>query len=354
MSKNHIEINTDLINKKEIFKMLALAHSTGLPILLVGNPGVGKTKIVLDYAKSWMKENFMDKVFILETDEGTKSSEIKGTPDIESIFKENKFKLNTPIVNAEVIVVNEIDKASSNIRNSLLGVMNEKVLFNGKEKIACNWKLFIGTCNEIPKEEINSPFWDRFILKQTVSRVSAGDLVNYFNKGDKKYSEKFNINVLDKSELDSIQIPISKMEHFLGVGYSKLTDRSLTYVPTIVRSITSIWNYSIDKALVKAADIMIDNVSATALQEKLMSRELKEILNKVNSLWSYGNPEALDLEIQDIDKTIKDYLSKGTLDESSIETIEGTISYVLENHPIKKFEKEQEKLAELFTEKKDE
>ena len=33
-------IETSLINKEEVFKMLALAESTGLPLLLVGQPGV--------------------------------------------------------------------------------------------------------------------------------------------------------------------------------------------------------------------------------------------------------------------------------------------------------------------------
>lgn len=33
-------IETSLINKEEVFKMLALAEATGLPLLLVGEPGV--------------------------------------------------------------------------------------------------------------------------------------------------------------------------------------------------------------------------------------------------------------------------------------------------------------------------
>ena len=33
-------IETSLINKEEVFKMLALAEATGLPLLLVGDPGV--------------------------------------------------------------------------------------------------------------------------------------------------------------------------------------------------------------------------------------------------------------------------------------------------------------------------
>jgi hypothetical protein len=34
------QIETSLINKEEVFKMLALAEATGLPLLLIGEPGV--------------------------------------------------------------------------------------------------------------------------------------------------------------------------------------------------------------------------------------------------------------------------------------------------------------------------
>lgn len=166
------QIETSLINKEEVFKMLALAEATGLPCLLIGQPGVAKTKTVVDYAKAWLNKDgkmtakdFAEKIYILETDEGTKASEIKGMPDLGKLFTDNEYSLSTPIADAEIVIINEVDKASSAIRNAMLGVMNEKFLFNGKHKIPCKWKLFIATCNEIPKEEKGSPFWDRFMLK---------------------------------------------------------------------------------------------------------------------------------------------------------------------------------------------
>jgi len=79
-------IDSSLINKDEVFRMLALAEATQLPLLLVGKPGTGKTKTVIEYSKAWLQksgsavtnQDFMNKLYILETDEGTKSSEIKG------------------------------------------------------------------------------------------------------------------------------------------------------------------------------------------------------------------------------------------------------------------------------------
>jgi MoxR-like ATPase len=349
-------IDSSLINKEEVFKMIALAEATQLPLLLVGKPGTAKTKTVIEYSKAWLQkdgstvtnQDFMNKLYILETDEGTKSSEVKGMPDLQVLFTENKYEITAPISTADIVVVNEVDKASSNVRNSLLGVMNEKFLFNGKYKMPCKWKLFVATCNEIPKDELNSPFWDRFILKMNVSRVSAGEMSKYYAAGAKNYSEKVEFGVPNKAEIDSITIPSSKLEKFLEVGYNHLSDRTLTFVPTLARAVSFIWNISIDKALVKVASIMISNAAASDLQSKLYSQEVKNVLTKIETLQSYNSEETLNQALVEIEGLIAGYASQGKIDQVQVEEIEIALSYVLENHPFKDTSKDtEEQLAEM-------
>lgn len=333
-------INTSLINKEEVFKMLALAEATGLPCLLIGEPGVAKTKTVVDYAKAWLNRDgnmsaadFANKVYILETDEGTKASEIKGMPDLGKLFTENQYDLNTPIAEAEIVIINEVDKASSAIRNAMLGVMNEKFLFNGKHKIPCKWKLFIATCNEIPKDETNSPFWDRFMLKHTVNRVSAGELVKYYDKGGRDYRETFSIGVPTKDEINSLSIPTTKLEKYLEVGYQKSSDRTLTFVPTLTKAVSYIWDISLDKSLVKTAQIMISQAAGSELQNKLMSNEVKAVMSKVEMLHSHKTNEQLDLAIAEIEGLINTYASRGIMDEGQVAEIETSMQYILQTHP---------------------
>lgn len=356
-----LTIDTNLINKEEVFRMLALAHATAMPILLVGNPGTGKTKTVIDYAKAFLmsdvdlsnpeavkeaKKSFMDKIYILETDEGTKSSEVKGHPDFEELFTHNKYKLNAPITEAEVVIINEVDKASSNIRNSLLGIMNERFLFNGKHKVPCKWKLFIATCNEIPKEEINSPFWDRFILKMTVNRITAGEMVKYYDKGGKDYKEALSIGIPTKEEIESVPVPVTKLEKFLEIGYQKCTDRTLTFVPTLTRAVSFIWNISVDKSLVKVASMMIDNAAASELQAKLMSPEVKALMSKVDMLWSINNANGIDTALAEIETLLTGYAASGKIDKTQVQEIETSIQYILENHPVKNKGEEIENILE--------
>lgn len=351
------QIETSLINKEEVFKMLALAEATGLPCLLIGQPGVAKTKTVVDYAKAWLNKDgkmtakdFAEKIYILETDEGTKASEIKGMPDLGKLFTDNEYSLSTPIADAEIVIINEVDKASSAIRNAMLGVMNEKFLFNGKHKIPCKWKLFVATCNEIPKEEKGSPFWDRFMLKHTVNRVSAGEMVKYYNKGGRDYREKFNIGIPNKAEINEVEIPAAKLEKYLEVGYQHSSDRTLTFVPTLSKAVSYIWDISVDKALVKTAQIMIDQTAGSELQNKLMSPEVKAVMSKVEMLHSYQTNAQLELAIAEIEGLINTYAGRGIMDAGQVGEIEVSMQYILQNHPARVDNVDSNELEEMMAE----
>lgn len=348
------KIETSLINKDQVFRMLALAESTGLPCLLVGPPGVGKTKTVLDYAKAWLNRDgklsmkeFAEKIYILETDEGTKPSEIKGTPDIEKLFSENRLEMNTPISEAEIVVINEVDKASPAIRNAMLGVMNEKFLFNGKHKIPCKWKLFIATCNEIPKEEKDNPFWDRFMLKMTVGRVTAGEIVRYYENGDRNYRETIELNIPNQDEMNSLDISAGKLSRYVDVAYSQSSDRTLTFVPRIARAVSYIWKYDVDKALVKTAQIMINQSAGSELQDKLMSKEKKSIVNQIDMLRSYTTNEQLEKAVTNIETTIATLLSNSQLDNIDVEDLESMLQDELEKHSAHKKVDEDEFLSKM-------
>lgn len=249
------------------------------------------------------------------------------------MFTENKYELNAPVAEADIVIINEVDKASSAIRNAMLGVMNEKFLFNGKSKIPCKWKLFIATCNEIPKDEQDSPFWDRFMLKMTVNRVSAGDMSKYYAKGARNYKESFKIGIPNQAELDTVEIPSNKLDKYLEVGYQHSSDRTLTFVPKLAKAVSYVWDISVDKALVKTAQIMISQTAGSELQNKLMSPEIKAVMSKVEMLHSHSNNEALELAVAEIESLINAYATRGVMDVGQVEEIESTMQFILQNHP---------------------
>lgn len=235
------------------------------------------------------------------------------------LFTENKYNINAPIANAEIVIINEVDKASSAIRNAMLGVMNERFLFNGKHKIPCKWKLFIATCNEIPKEEINSPFWDRFILKHEVKRISSSDILEYYTEGAKDYKSKVQINIPNEEEINSVVIPTSKLGKYLNIGYNQSSDRTLTFVPRLIKAISYIWNTNINKACVKTASIILNNSAASALEQSLSSPTYSAILSKIDLIVSFSNPTT---EIENILDLISKSVQSSNLDEIEAQELE--------------------------------
>lgn len=352
--KGQRTFETSLMGKEEVFKLLQLAEALRLGILLVGPPGTGKTKIVTDYTKGMFDltdaaqvRHFNEEgVFMLETDEGTKSSEIKGVVNLEKLVTQNKYEIDSHITRADTVIINEVDKASSALRNSLLGIMNERVLFNGKDKVACNWKLFVATCNEIPKDEVGNPFWDRFMLKITVNRLAAGDMVKYFKNGDQGYSTKIKVNIPTREEILKVNIPIDKLEKFVNVAQKSCSDRTLSHVPQMARAISLVYNCSVDKALIKACELLVDKGTAEKLSKELLSPEKRAILDKVDMITSMSNEQQIERAMEEIEKMVGNYASQGKFSQGDLNEIKQLVEAAMANHPYYKIEVETDEFEE--------
>jgi ribosomal protein S20 len=189
------------------------------------------------------------------------------------------------------------------------------------------------------------------MLKMTVNRVSAGEMAKYYEKGAREYREKFSIGIPSKAEIASVEIPSKKLEKYLEVGYTKSSDRTLTFVPTLTKAVSYIWDISVDKSLVKTAQIMIDQTAGSELQNKLMSTEVKTIMSKVEMLQSHSNNEALELAVGEIESLINTYTTRGMLDEGQVEEIEMSMQYILQNHPARRDEIMSSEFDEIIEDK---
>jgi GTPase SAR1 family protein len=346
--KSQRQFTTSLMGKDEIFKLLSLAETLKLAILLVGPPGTGKTNIVTDYTKGMFDLSNPDHVehlnnegvFMLETDEGTKSSEIKGTVNLEKLVTQNKYEIASHIADADTIIINEVDKASSALRNSLLGIMNERILFNGKEKKRCKWKLFVATCNEIPKDEVGSPFWDRFLLKITVNRLQAGELMKYYKSGAKNYSSKIKINIPSTQQIDAVNIPNDKMEKFLNVAYKECSDRTLSSVPRMAQAISLVYNCSVDKALIKACELLVNKQTAEKLSKELLSTEKRAVMDKVDLISGMTNEAQIEKAMDDIEKMVGNFAAQGKFSQSDLNELKQLVEAAMSSHPYYKIEVE--------------
>ena len=284
------KINTNLMKKLETFKVMALGEAIQTPILLIGPPGVAKTAAVIDFAKASLGTLKGEDLFLLETDEGTKSNAVKGNIDLEALTTKNEYRVDSPVTRAKVVVVNEIDKASASLRNSLLGIMNERVLFNGKQKLPCKWKNFIATCNEIPDEEKDSPFWDRFLITHDVKRLSPADMMNYYNKGGKTFRQNHNVKLPEQADIDAITLTPARLKIVLDTCHSLLSDRALSFLPTLIKNVMVVWGYDESRGMVKTAELLIGKNEAKNLAKNLVPAQVRAVHDTIDAIGMCVSP----------------------------------------------------------------
>tara|TARA_R100000541_G_scaffold21346_1_gene31284 strand:- start:21575 stop:22609 length:1035 start_codon:yes stop_codon:yes gene_type:complete len=320
------KVTTNLMKKLETFKVMALGEAVNTPILLIGPPGVAKTAAVIDFAKASLGTLGNEDLFLLETDEGTRSNAVKGNVDLEELTTNNKYKVDSPVTKAKVVVINEIDKASASLRNSLLGIMNEKILFNGKEKIDCVWNNFIATCNEIPDDEKDSPFWDRFLITHEVGRLSRTDMMNYYSKGGKDFSQNHNIVLPEQADLDAITLNPDKLKKVLDISHNELSDRALSFLPTLVKNVMCVWSMSEDRGLVKTTELLVGKQIARALAKTLVPVEVRALYDLIDSIGQCVDHSEYNKQYDKLELAYGKASASGMLSKQDEEDLQGKVA----------------------------
>jgi len=286
-----VTINTDLVGKNDAFSILALATACKMPLLINGEKGTAKTAAVLDFAKSLGNNDS----FIIELSEGTKAPHLLGQPDMKALMVDKDWKMNRPIAKAKTVVINEVDKASSAIRNVLLSIMSEKQIFDGGETTDCQWDTFVATSNEIPKGEEHLPFWDRLVLRYEMPTVSNKELVQFMQDRTKK--DVMTINIPTMEEIDATPLNyeyIEKMVDLISKSNYSMSNRTLTKLDRLVKAATHVYDMTEEEAVIKIATIVAAPIVGE-LGKSLLPVEIshfnsaKELFDKAASSGANGN-----------------------------------------------------------------
>lgn len=158
--------------------MLALIANTN--ILLLGEPGVGKSRLVNDVSRhikdarhfSWLLSQF------------TVPDELAGPPSLKSL-EEDKFARRTAgmLPEAHTAFLDEIWKCNSGTNNFLLPMLNERVFYNEGKAIPIPLMMVAAASNELPEEGDGlDAALDRFVLKFYVNTVKEkANLIKMMN-----------------------------------------------------------------------------------------------------------------------------------------------------------------------------
>ena len=269
---NKVSINTNLKGKEEAFKVLALCTSTELPLLIIGTKGTAKTATVVDFAKS-VDENNTE--FIIELNEGTKVPQLLGMPNISKMMIDKQWEMLRPIAHAKTVIINEVDKANSGIRNAMLSIMAEKTIFDGGEKVKCAWETFVATANEIPKGEETSPFFDRFVIKYNMLGINNNEIMAFMQ--DRSYKKVLDLNIPTLTEVHAESLDYNNVKIMLDLIHQQkdvdMSNRSRTKMDILIKAAKIIWEVSEVDAVVKIAELVCPQI-VPGLEKKLLPKEL--------------------------------------------------------------------------------
>ena len=328
-----ISIKSHIAGRKQLFQLLAVAHATGYPILLVGMPGIAKTNSAHDYAHA-MSASVLSggkqwQLYQRQMTESSTASDVVGRLSLKKLLVDNTYELDSPIADAEVIIIDEIDKTTSGPRQAFLSVLNEKKLMTGEKIVDCVWKIFIATCNEIPKDEVASALFDRFVIKYTVPRLSDDDMVAHLVKTAGSPDNKFynySLNIPNEAEIQNAMATITPSMIKVVIKHlpSYVTDRTRTRIIRLAGAVKCVYNQTPAQALITTIGILLDSSKDAAsvvqkIENELFSPEMRDILKRIDMLQAIYDPEN--------DTSVDKLTSKAKLVQSTFE-----VKTAIDNH----------------------
>ncbi|ACB40740.1 AAA family ATPase [Pyrobaculum neutrophilum] len=147
--------------------------------ILIGPPGTAKTMLVASTSKL-LKARWFYRLLT----KFTEVEEVIGPIDVVELLKGNVKRIYTnSIVEADFALLDEIFNASSAILNTMLTILNERVIYDGGSIIPVKtWTVF-GATNRIPDEEELQALYDRFPLRVFTKYAEPDETENLIKAG---------------------------------------------------------------------------------------------------------------------------------------------------------------------------
>ncbi len=195
------EVSKAIVGKEDVIELLAVALLSKGHVLLIGVPGVAKTTIAKAFAKAT----------------GLSFSRIQLTPDlmpadITGSFvydqKSSEFRVRKGPIFANVVLADEINRATPKTQSALLEAMQERqVTIEGVTYALPNPFFVIATMNPVEFEGVyNLPEaqLDRFMMKVDVGYPDRDEEILLLKRKDRSEFEEVNSIMNDKDILTLI------------------------------------------------------------------------------------------------------------------------------------------------------
>lgn len=209
-----------LIEREEVVRAALLALLARQHFVQLGAPGAAKTLLMTELAKRIAPAPGAAqslRCFDYLMTKFTTPEELFGPVSVSGL-KRDEFRRITAgkLVEAELVFLDEIFKASSAILNTLLRVINERVYTNGSQQTTVPLISLFGASNELPTGNELEALWDRFLLRVKVSYLSGGGFAQFIRLAAKRAatngSGKSSVTMLTLAELTQLQDTVGQID----------------------------------------------------------------------------------------------------------------------------------------------
>lgn len=162
----------DLIERRPLCELVALAAVAREHVLVIGPPGTAKSAAVRRTAGTLGGRYFE---YLLSR--FTEPSEIFGPIDLRKL-RDGVVETQTAgmLPEAEIAFLDEVFLGSTAILNTLLSLLNERVFRRGSSLLQAPLRVCVGAANALPDDPALGAFADRFLLHAFVQPIADAQL----------------------------------------------------------------------------------------------------------------------------------------------------------------------------------
>jgi MoxR-like ATPase len=188
------ELTSTLIERDEVIRASLVALLARQHLVVLGPPGTAKSQLVTSIAERISPQNGAGlRSFAYLMTRFTTPEELFGPVSVSGLKRDEYRRITAgKLVEAELVFLDEIFKASSAILNALLKIANERVFHNGDQEMQVQLISLFGASNEMPQGNELEALWDRFLLRFRVGYVSDTGFAKFIRAASAKLGARQN------------------------------------------------------------------------------------------------------------------------------------------------------------------
>lgn len=202
------ELKSRFYERDELIEGAICAILTSNHVIIIGPPGTAKSQLANDLCSRITGANYFQWLLT----KFTTPEEIFGSISLKGLENDEYRRVTTnKLPESHIAFLDEIFKSSSSILNSLLTVINERIYFNGTEKIYTPLITLFGASNELPTDEDElDALYDRFLVRFVVGYIEEDFRFLKMIQGgdDKNEPTTFSLQELSKLKEKVIRVEI--------------------------------------------------------------------------------------------------------------------------------------------------